>query len=226
MEINIKKREVLLVTKGKNIPVCNVLLNDTERKQVPYFKYLGCTLSTDCREDRELSIQIGQAKNAFNTMRSILTNKHLLYKCRYRALKRCVYQILTYCAKTWTLSKRHEIRINAFKMLCIRCMQRISWKDMKTNEEVLLKAGLKLNQLENSREWQIAILGTLHAERETGTFINNWKVPWKCARGRARTTFLQQFPVTAIEIIHNANECDNWKQFSYKVINIWNRRDT
>ena len=32
MEINIKKTKVMVVTKGKNVPVCNALLNETKLK--------------------------------------------------------------------------------------------------------------------------------------------------------------------------------------------------
>ena len=91
---------------------------------------------------------------------------------------------------------------------------------MTTNKEVLLQAGVKRILLQNIRKRQLQFLGHVLQEKKLEHLSIAGKIPGKRARGRQRNTFLQQFPATAIEIIHNANECDNWKQFSDKVINV------
>ena len=67
MEINSKKTEVMTFTKKAYIdaPQCNVYLNGKNLKQVKHFKYLGGTLSWNCRKDKEMNIRLGQTKSAF-----------------------------------------------------------------------------------------------------------------------------------------------------------------
>ena len=88
MEINSKKTEVVIFTKTvyNEAPKCNIYLNGKSLKQVEHFKCLGCTLSWNCREDKEISIRLGQAKSAFKKMKSILCNKNLSFKSRFRVL--------------------------------------------------------------------------------------------------------------------------------------------
>ena len=107
MEINNKKTEVMIFTKKaySNAPQCNIYLNRKELKQVEHFKYLGCTLSRSCREDKEMNIRLGQAKLAFNKIKSILCNKYLSFKSNFRVLSCYIYPTFTYCSEIWNISK-------------------------------------------------------------------------------------------------------------------------
>ena len=108
------------------LPQCNIYLNEKKLKQVEHFKYLGCTLSWNCREEKEMNVRLGQAKSAFMKMKSVLCNKSLTFKSRFRVLNCYIYPIFTHCSETLNISKAMESQIQVFEMWCFRRMQRIS----------------------------------------------------------------------------------------------------
>ena len=46
-------------------------------KQVEKFKYLGSTITSDGRNDAEIKIRIGMAKDAFQKMEKVIKNKNI-----------------------------------------------------------------------------------------------------------------------------------------------------
>ena len=69
-------------------------------------------------------------------MKKLLTSKQLPLNLRKKMLNCYIYSIFMYGSETWTLTKTLENKINALEMWCLR-MGRISWKDQKSNKEVL-----------------------------------------------------------------------------------------
>ena len=67
-------------------PSCEIRVDD-KTSTIDYFKNLGCTISWDCRDDKEVPIRSAQAKAAFHQLRGILCNKKLSFECRYPVLK-------------------------------------------------------------------------------------------------------------------------------------------
>ena len=94
MEINSKKTEEMIFTKkaSSNVPQCNIYLNGKKLEQVEHIKYSGCTLSWNCREEKEMNVRLGQAKSAFKKI-SIPCNKRLTFKSRFRVLNCYIYPI-------------------------------------------------------------------------------------------------------------------------------------
>ena len=159
MEINSKKIEIMIFTKKayNDAPQCNIYLNEKKLKQVEHFKYWGCTLSWDCREDKEMNTRLGQAESAFEKMKSILCSKYLSFKSRFRVVNCYIYPSFTYCSKTWNISRAMESRIQAFDMWCFRHMQKNSWRAKKSNE----------------------LLGSSHWKREIEASISSRIGTWK-----------------------------------------------
>ena len=226
MEINIKKTEVMTVSKRTVKPDCKIFLNGRQLKQVDFFKYLGCIIADDCRDLKELNSRIGQAKSAFMKLKNILINKNLSFKCRHRVLKCYVYAILTYCSETWTITKQLEERIEAFEMWCFRRMQRISWKALKTNSEVLAQTGTSRDLLKSIRTRQLRFLGHVIRKRKLEHLALTGKIDGRRSKGRQRNVYLQQFRASPIDVLRIANNRKAWKEFSKVAINVWNRHDT
>ena len=67
-------------------------------------------------------------------------------KCRL--VKALVFPLASYGSKTWTISKAHREKINAFEMWCWRRLFRIPWTAKRTNISVREKIGemAKLHQ--------------------------------------------------------------------------------
>ena len=57
-----------------------------------------------------------------------------------------------YGAETWTLRKEDVRRLNAFEMWIWRRMEKVSWKDNVSNEEVLVRIGEKRKLIDTITE--------------------------------------------------------------------------
>src|SRR3984885_13739758 len=68
------------------------------------------------------------------------TSQHRHQKRLVRAM---IFLTVLYGCETWTMTKNLEKKINACEMWIWRKMQRISWMEKKTNEEVRLKIGVE-----------------------------------------------------------------------------------
>ena len=58
-----------------------------------------------------------------------------------KIVKTIVWSVALYGAETWTLRKEDERRLNALEMWLWRRMEKISWKEKRTNESVLEMVG-------------------------------------------------------------------------------------
>ena len=83
------------------------------------------------------------AKSNFNDMKKVLTSKQITIKLKMRIVKCYIYSTLMYGSETWILNKQMEDRINAFEMWIYRRIGRTSWKERKTNTEVMAKLKVK-----------------------------------------------------------------------------------
>src|SRR6218665_2012041 len=82
------------------------------------------------------------AKNAFNQRKELL-RKNLNKYIKKRIIKATIWSVALYAAETWTYRKEDIRRLEAFEMCVWRKMEKISWRDMKTNEEGLQMVGLQ-----------------------------------------------------------------------------------
>ena len=73
------------------------------------------------------------AKKVFMEKKKLLTGKTNL-ELKKSIMKCLVWSVALYAAETWTLADR---RLEAFEMWIWRRMEKISWLDKVTNEEVL-----------------------------------------------------------------------------------------
>ena len=76
------------------------------------------------------------AKVAFNKKRELLTQR-MNRKLKKKIIKSVVWSVALYGSETWTLRKEEKERIEAFEMWIWRRMEKISWQDKKTNQQVL-----------------------------------------------------------------------------------------
>ncbi|KAG1651557.1 Nuclear export mediator factor NEMF [Nymphon striatum] len=207
MEINEKKTETMIITKKKEaeIPTCKITGNGINLKQVKSFKYLGTTINWDAKDEKELNIRIAQAKAAFQQMKTILCNKNISFKTRYRVLNCYIYPIFQYNSETWNISKPMADKINAFEMWGFHRMQRTFWKARKTNEEVLRQTNQERGMLKKIKQRQYKFLGQVLRKQQIEHLSLSGKINGKRAPGTQRKTFLKQFNADKAErIFHNA----------------------
>ena len=159
-----------------------------------------------------MNIRLGQAKSAFKKMKSILCNKSLTFKSRFRVCNCYIYPIFTYCSETWNKSKAMESRIQAFEMCCFRRMQRISWRAKKPNENVLRQIGHNTELLKSIEMRQMKFLGHVIRKEKLEYLSLTGLIPGKRARGRQRQTYLQLFGKSPSTLIPDAYDRKAWKK--------------
>ena len=145
--MNIKETKVMLLTKDTKEKKVSIHIDNKKVEQVQSFTYLGQPITDDCKSEGKIRSRIGLAKNTFSKRYKLRTNKNISLKTRLRLTKCYVWSLLTYACDTWTLSKQMEAKIEAFEMWSYRRIMRISWKEMKSNAEVLKMTGLKNTEL-------------------------------------------------------------------------------
>jgi len=134
MKINVQKTKSMVISTEEGSQV-NIIVDGQRVEQVIKFKYLGSILSSDGRCLDDVKARIGMAKDAFNKRRELLI-KSFSKDLKKRMIKTLVWPVAMYASETWTLRKQDVDRLNAFEMWTWRKMERVSYLDRKTNEEV------------------------------------------------------------------------------------------
>ena len=134
MRINIKKTKVMKISKGEETTV-NIRIEGKEIEQVKEFCYLGSLITTDAKCHKEIRRRIAIGKEAFTKRRELLRGK-LNRNLKKRMIKTLVWSVVLYGSETWTMRKEDIKKIEAFEMWIWRRMEKISWTEHKTNEEV------------------------------------------------------------------------------------------
>ena len=140
LELNSKKTEVMVISRKEEPPLINITINGIKLKQRDHFKYLGALISSDGRNNTEISARIAQAKMTFQKMKTALTNSHISIHTRKRTLECYIEPILMYGCEAWTISKQALKKLEAVEMWFLRRMMKISWMAKKSNDTVLKEA--------------------------------------------------------------------------------------
>ncbi|GFR88009.1 endonuclease-reverse transcriptase [Elysia marginata] len=101
---------------------------------------------------------------------------------------------MLYGCETWTMRKADELKIEAAEMWFFRRLLRVSWKDRRTNGNVLAEKGTGRTLLSLVKERRLKYIG--HAERNTKTdlmkTIFEGKTEAKRERGRPSLAYVDQ----------------------------------
>ena len=192
MKINTAKTEVRIMNNWDK-EKAEIMLNGVTLKQVEKFKYLGSWITSDGSCSTDIKCRIAEAKTAFTEMRSILSNLKMPFKLRYRILNCYVIPIMMYGCENWILMKSDIKKLEAAEMWFLRRMQKISWKEKKSNEEIVKSTIGSRNLLAKVMQRQTSFFG--HIMRKQGieqVVTTTCKIDGKRKRGRRPTQFLDQ----------------------------------
>jgi Reverse transcriptase (RNA-dependent DNA polymerase) len=188
MRINIKKTKVMRISKGKETAV-RIQIEGKKTKQLKEFCYLGSMITTDAKCHREIKRRIALGKEAFTKRRELLRGK-INRNLKKRMIKTLVWSVVLYGSETWTMRKEDVKRLEAFEMWTWRRMEKISWMEHITNEEVLGSVEEERSLIHTIRVRQRKWIGhTLRGDSLLRTIIEG-KMKGKRSRGRPRQMLL------------------------------------
>ena len=98
-----------------------------------------------------------------------------------------ILSTLLYGAETWTLTKVTSDKLEAFKMWLYRRMLRISWKEHKTNGEVLHKMKTKRSLLNTIKKRKCQYFGHIIRGDGVQRLLMEGRINGRRGRGRPRT---------------------------------------
>ena len=141
MKINVKKTKTMLVSKSVD-GIVNIVVEGQTMEQVKKFRYLGALITEDGRCEAEVKARIAMAKDAFSKRKELL-GRNMSRVVKKKIVKAILWSVALYGCETWALKKDEIQRLNALEMWILRRMERVSWKDRKTNKEVMDMVGEK-----------------------------------------------------------------------------------
>ena len=116
------KTEVLGLTKRNQDLSVNIMLGGKQIPQMERYEYLGCMITENGRNEKEVVIRIEMAKATFNKMKKVLSNLNMNMTIRLRLLKYFVRSVLLHGSEVWTLYKKLKKRIEAVETWLLRRM--------------------------------------------------------------------------------------------------------
>ena len=181
LELNSKKTEVMVISRKEEPPLINITINGIKLKQRDHFKYLGALISSDGRNNTEISARIVQAKTTFQKMKTVLTNSHISIHTIKRTLKCYIEPLLMYGCEAWTISKQAQKKLEAVEMWFLRRMMKISWMAKKSNDTVLKEAHTSRVLVNKIRTRQTTFFGHVIRREKLEHLITTGMMEGKCS---------------------------------------------
>ncbi|GFS23159.1 endonuclease-reverse transcriptase [Elysia marginata] len=110
-------------------------------ENVDNFKYLGSIKTSDGTCTKDINTRIAMAKQGIVSLNNIWKDKSIPKPLTFKLLKTLVWPRMLYGCETWTMRKADELNIEAAEMWFFRRLLRVSWKDRRTNGNVLAEMG-------------------------------------------------------------------------------------
>jgi len=144
LEVSLKKTEVLhqpAPLEAQQPP--HITIGETELNCVQQFTYLGCTISSDARIDKEIDNRLAKANRAFGRLyKRVWESTRLKRTTKINVYRAMVLSTLLYGSESWVTYRSHIRLLERFHQRCLRTILKIHWTDHITNIEVLKKADI------------------------------------------------------------------------------------
>ena len=135
MKMHLGKTKVMVVSRVEE--GCSVTIDGEKIEEVQTLKYLGSSISADGSSEEDIEQRIGAATRVVGAMRKeVLERRELKKETKLRVFNAMVVPTLLYGCETWTVQKRHESRLQACEMMCLRRIEGVSRLDRMRNEDI------------------------------------------------------------------------------------------
>ena len=185
LEMNTKKTKTMVIRRNTEEEArIATEVDGAILEQVKSYQYLGQLITEDGRCEKEIKRRIEIARTNFLKLKDVLTTKRLSIVTRKKILHCYVISTLIYAAETWVINVADMKKIEAFEMWCLRKMLRVSYKEHRTNEDVLKAAKHKRSLKEDIIKRKTKYLG--HVLRKNGLQRQLMEACITGSRGRGR----------------------------------------
>ena len=140
---------------------------------------------------KEIKARIAMAKTAFNRRKELLT-RGIRRKVKKKIIKTVVWSVLLYGSEIWSPKTEDIRRIEAFEMWIWRMMEKVSWVERKTNEDVLIMVDEKRELLYRITKTKKSWIG--HIVRGNGLLKEaiEGRIDGRRPTGRKRTGMISE----------------------------------
>jgi hypothetical protein len=170
LSLNIPKTKAMMFGSDDVLPE-PIEINGGQIEYVKSFKYLGTTLSSNCKSSDEVTCRIAKAAAAFGALsQSIFRERRLSTTAKVQAYKSIVLPILLYASETWIVSAEDNRKMEVFHNRCCRTIAKISRLQQRNNfissQHILSFLGLISLTEQNTRN-RLRWLGHLYRMHPT-----------------------------------------------------------
>ena len=217
LEMNTKKTKTMVIRRDTDkVLNVDIKVDGVTLEQVGKYQYLGQIIKEDGRCEDEIKRRIGIARTNFMKLKEILITKKLSIATRKKLLYCYVISTLMYASETWIINVADMKKLEAFEMWCLRKMLRVSYKEHKTNEDVLKAANHKRSLKADIIRRKTRYLG--HILRKNGMqrqLMEAWVVGSR-GRGRPRHTWIHNIKksmgMSYTELVRMADDRSTFRQ--------------
>jgi hypothetical protein len=211
LEMNTKKTKTMVIRRDADKVVnANIKVDGVTLEQVGKYQYLGQIIKEDGRCEDEIKRRIGIARTNFMKLKDVLITKKLSIGTRKKLLYCYVISTLMYASETWIINVADMKKLEAFEMWCLRKMLRVSYKEHKTNEEVMKVANHKRSLKAEIIRRKTRYLGHILRKNGMQRQLMEACVVGSRGRGRPRHTWLhnikQSMGMTYTQLVRAADD--------------------
>ncbi|CAF2091991.1 unnamed protein product [Rotaria magnacalcarata] len=121
---------------------CDITIRNQKIEKTDEFNYLGCYVSKDEAQYKDIETRVSKASSAFNSLRRIVWyRKCISIQAKIRIFRASILPVLLYGSELWSLTVAEEQRLKAFYMKCLRVIIGVSIGDRMKNDLVLQLTG-------------------------------------------------------------------------------------
>jgi len=168
---------------GHSAQTQSVTAQATALEDVDKFTYLGSCIAQDGNVEDDVNARLGKAATVFRRMNSIWDTKTLNLDTKLRLYSSVVLPTAIYASETWKMTEKLAKKLDVFHQRCLRKILKVSWRDHRTNEDILARTGQRrLRDVVAERRLKFAG----HILRLGGTRPARIATVWRPVKGRRR----------------------------------------
>ena len=132
LKLNIQKTKIMA-----SGPITSQQIDGETMETVTDFIFLGSKITTDGDCSHEIKRRFLLGRKTMTNLDSILKSRDITWPTKVHLIKAMVFPVVVYGCESWTIKKAECQRIDAFELLCLKRLLRVSWTERRSNQSIL-----------------------------------------------------------------------------------------